>query len=66
MGHSSAIINCVANLSIINPLSICKCDMSANYIGRGCLSHLSNATMANVEVLSEIIDIINGFKSCQI
>ena len=78
MDHSSAIISCVANLSISNPLSICnpnyrqilnecnnKCDMFANYICRAWLSNLSNATMANVNILSEIIEIRTGFKRCQ-
>ena len=40
--------------------------MSENDTGRAWQSNLSNATMANVNVLPEMIDIRNGFKRCQI
>ena len=79
MDHSSPIISCVANISIINPLPMCnanycqmfnecnkKYDMSASDIDHALQSKLLNTTMDNVNVLSEMIDIRNGFKGCQI
>ena len=74
MNHNSPIINSVAKLSIANPWSNC----SANYChilnecdtmyDIGCVwqAGLSNVTTSNVNVLSEMLDIRNGFKTCNI
>ena len=43
-----------------------KYDMSVNDTGRVWQSNLSNTITTNVSVLSEMIDIRNGFKRCQI
>ena len=45
--------------------ALTRYDMSANDTGRAWQCGLSNATMANVNALSEMIDIRNGFKRCQ-
>ena len=79
MKHNSPIINSVAKLSIANPWSNCiayyrqilnECDtmydVSVLDIGRVWQAGLSNVTISNVNVLSEMLDIRNGFKTCNI
>ena len=79
MNHNSPIINSVAKLSIANPLSNCSAnyshilnecdtmyDMSVHDIDRVWQSGLSNVTISNVKVLSEMLDIRNGFKTSNI
>ena len=60
-------------LSIANPWSnysyiLNECDtmydVSVYDIGRVWQAGLSNVTISNVHVLSEILDIRNGFKTC--
>ena len=74
MNHNSPIINSVAKLSIANPWSNCgashilnECDtmydVSVYDIGRVWQAGLSNVTISNVNVLSEMLDIRNGFKT---
>ena len=79
MNHNSPIINSVAKLSIANPWSNCNAnyrhilnecdtmyDVSVPDIGRVWQAGLSNVTISNVTVLSEMLDIRNGFKTCNI
>ena len=79
MNHISPIINSVAQLSIANPWSYCSAnyrrilnecdtmyDVSVYDIGRVWQAGLSNVTISNVNVLSEMIDIRNGFKTSNI
>ena len=79
MNHNSPIINSVAKLSIANPWSNCSAnyrhirnecdtmyDVSVHDIGRVWQAGLSNVTISNVNVLSEMLDIRNGFKTCNI
>ena len=79
MNHNSPIINSVAKLSIANPWSNCSAnyrhilnecdtmyDVSVHDIGRVWQAGLSNLTISNVNVLSEMLDIRNGFKTCNI
>ena len=68
----------MANVSITNQWSICNADyrqianecdnnhMSPNDIGRAWQTNLSNKTMDDVNALSEMVDIRNAFKRCQI
>ena len=77
MNHNSPIIKTVLliKLSIANPWSnyrhiLNECDtmydVSVYDIGRVWQAGLSNATISNVHVLSEILDIRNGFKTSNI
>ena len=79
MNHNSPIINSVAKLSIANPWSNCSAnyshilnecdtmyDVSVHDIGRVWQTGLSIVTTSNVNVLSEMLDIRNGFKTCTI
>ena len=76
MNHNSPIINSVAKLSIANPWSNCSAnyrhilnefdtmyDVSVRDIGRVWQAGLCNVTTSNVNVLSEMLDIGNGFKT---
>ena len=79
MNHNSPIINSVAKLSIANPWSNCRAnyhhilnecntmyDVSVYDIGRVWQAGLSNVTISNVNVLTQMLDIRNGFKTCNI
>ena len=72
-------ISSVAKLSIQNPWSNCggnychiryKCnmheDVSASIIGRVWLIDLSDEMLSDVSVLSDMIEIRNGLKTCDI
>ena len=70
MNHSSPIISGVAKLSMRNSLATCS-SKNRHLLNdsttclqqyRPRMAGLSNAIMANVNVLSEMIDIRNGFK----
>ena len=79
MNHNSPIINSVVKLFIANPWSNCSAnyrhllnecdkmnDVSVYHICRVWQAGLSNVTISNVNVLSEIIDSRNGLKTCNI
>ena len=79
LNHKSPVISCVAKLSIQNPRSICGSnychiryeyniheDVSATAIGRVWQAGVSDERLSDVSVLSDMIDIRNGLKTCDI
>ena len=79
LNHKSPVISSVAKLSIQSSWSNCSgnyChiryeynmreDVSASAIGRVWQAGVSDETISDVSVLSDMIDIRNGLKTCDI
>ena len=79
LNHKSPVISCFTKLSIKNPWSNCGgnyChiryeysmhdDVSASAIGRVWQAGVSDERISDVSVLSDMIEIRNGLKTCDI